>query len=708
MTARSDSPDLDPLAALAAETIRLGPLPDRAAVMVIRRASPGLDDADVRRVLARAGGNPLMLEEIVRDGRVSPSIARAIAAQLEAASPAARRSLMVLAIADRPMALAPFESVLDELERLGIVAVEGGMITIRHRLIAEALTVGLSADDRAAVHAAVAELIEGGPDQALHLALAGRPADAMAVAERALADTWDMRRRLALLRFVAGLAVGPDPLSRRLDAARLATDLEEPLIVLELLDQPVSGDPGQLAIRDALLARAFGDLGQQEAAERARGRCRVGCGHDPTGEASHRLALELALERTNVGDIGAALEILEQADIDGAAGDPAYGHRRAVLRSFLRFLLGEPPDFDGMRAALDDALRDRNAGPALSNSQNLHNLILANDGPAPALAFSREATQRLEAAGIDAWRMRCEAVQDLTFVGLPAEAVVIADELLEQPLPPETLTWTLVLRAEALLQLGRFGEASASLARAELVLTDGWHSRGEALTTEAAIALWSGRPRDALAAAERALAIPTFYAANHMLTALTRAWAAVELGRSPGPLPDAHRGWMVDGARAEWAALRARSLGEPSRDQFLRAAALWDGRLAFRATLCRWAAADAARLIRAAEAAALLRDVLDEAERMGFEPIARRVRRSLRVAGVRVPRAAPPVSGTSLLTPREHEILGLVGDGLANIEIARRMGLGRPTVARIVSNAMSKLGAESRAQAVALAHASAG
>ena len=73
-----------------------------------------------------------------------------------------------------------------------------------------------------------------------------------------------------------------------------------------------------------------------------------------------------------------------------------------------------------------------------------------------------------------------------------------------------------------------------------------------------------------------------------------------------------------------------------------------------------------------------------------------------------MPRALPGVQGTTLLTAREHEILGLVGDGLANIEIARRMGLGRPTVARIVSNAMAKLGAETRAQAVALAQANAG
>ncbi len=48
-------------------------------------------------------------------------------------------------------------------------------------------------------------------------------------------------------------------------------------------------------------------------------------------------------------------------------------------------------------------------------------------------------------------------------------------------------------------------------------------------------------------------------------------------------------------------------------------------------------------------------------------------------------------------------MLRLVGDGLSNIEIARRMGLGRPTVTRILSNAMSKLGVDSRAQAVAVA-----
>ena len=55
------------------------------------------------------------------------------------------------------------------------------------------------------------------------------------------------------------------------------------------------------------------------------------------------------------------------------------------------------------------------------------------------------------------------------------------------------------------------------------------------------------------------------------------------------------------------------------------------------------------------------------------------------------------------LTRRERELVSLAGHGLTNVEIARRMGLGRSTVARILSNAMTKLGAESRAHAVILA-----
>lgn len=55
------------------------------------------------------------------------------------------------------------------------------------------------------------------------------------------------------------------------------------------------------------------------------------------------------------------------------------------------------------------------------------------------------------------------------------------------------------------------------------------------------------------------------------------------------------------------------------------------------------------------------------------------------------------------LTGREREVLAHVERGLTNVEIARRMRIARPTVGRLLSNAMDRLGAASRAHAVMLA-----
>jgi DNA-binding CsgD family transcriptional regulator len=55
------------------------------------------------------------------------------------------------------------------------------------------------------------------------------------------------------------------------------------------------------------------------------------------------------------------------------------------------------------------------------------------------------------------------------------------------------------------------------------------------------------------------------------------------------------------------------------------------------------------------------------------------------------------------LTRREREVLTHVESGLTNLEIAQRMRIARPTVGRLLSNAMDRLGAESRVHAVVLA-----
>ena len=58
------------------------------------------------------------------------------------------------------------------------------------------------------------------------------------------------------------------------------------------------------------------------------------------------------------------------------------------------------------------------------------------------------------------------------------------------------------------------------------------------------------------------------------------------------------------------------------------------------------------------------------------------------------------------LTEREHEVLGLVGEGLNNEEIAARLVLSKATARTHVSRIMIKLGARDRAQLVVIAYQS--
>ena len=55
------------------------------------------------------------------------------------------------------------------------------------------------------------------------------------------------------------------------------------------------------------------------------------------------------------------------------------------------------------------------------------------------------------------------------------------------------------------------------------------------------------------------------------------------------------------------------------------------------------------------------------------------------------------------LTPREHEVLALIVEGLNNPEIAERLTVSRSTARAHVSNILSKLGVSNRAEAIALA-----
>jgi DNA-binding CsgD family transcriptional regulator/tetratricopeptide (TPR) repeat protein len=102
------------------------------------------------------------------------------------------------------------------------------------------------------------------------------------------------------------------------------------------------------------------------------------------------------------------------------------------------------------------------------------------------------------------------------------------------------------------------------------------------------------------------------------------------------------------------------------------------------------------------------RHALEIFDRLGAAPAAARMRRQLRAGGSRaVPRG--PIAGTRAnaagLTRRQVEVLGLVGEGLSNTEIAGRLCISAKTAEHHVSAIMARLDVPTRQEAAAAARA---
>jgi DNA-binding CsgD family transcriptional regulator/tetratricopeptide (TPR) repeat protein len=101
------------------------------------------------------------------------------------------------------------------------------------------------------------------------------------------------------------------------------------------------------------------------------------------------------------------------------------------------------------------------------------------------------------------------------------------------------------------------------------------------------------------------------------------------------------------------------------------------------------------------------REAIQVLEGLGATPAAQALRRRMRAEGIRaVPRGLRVSTRSNRLglTRREAEILVLVSQGMRNSSIAKRLFLSIRTVDRHVSAILSKLGVQSRGEAVALAN----
>jgi DNA-binding CsgD family transcriptional regulator len=105
---------------------------------------------------------------------------------------------------------------------------------------------------------------------------------------------------------------------------------------------------------------------------------------------------------------------------------------------------------------------------------------------------------------------------------------------------------------------------------------------------------------------------------------------------------------------------------------------------------------------RREEAADQLTEALSVAERLGAKPLADAVRSFARRARIALPGA--PTSSVQVLTPREKSVLELVARGKTNRQAGEELFISEKTVSVHLSRVMSKLGAASRTEAVAVAY----
>ena len=703
--APGSAPVLEALAQSRLDIVEIGPLDEADATRLALLRRPDLTLERARLLAGRAGGNPFVIEQLVASGTSSTSLRRPFDVRLEHLDARTRASLACLTLADRPLDRGHVEAA-DELLRDGLAIDAGDGLVVRHALLAEAMLATIEPDEARTAHARLAELIDEPGERARHLAAAGDTAAAHALALRAAAAATSPGERAAHLAIAATTASGPALNALRIESAmalRVAGDLPGATASLDALEAP---DVETRALADAIRARIHWSTGDPEAVRAAIGRgLALVEGHGTRAEALLRAesvtVTALVDGRFDEGlvDAEAAASLALRAGVDPT--------RALLLRATVLTGLGRAGWAEALEAVVAAAREAGDVETELSAANNLVSGHEMHGRPADGRAL---ATAMLERAGLlrlAAWERQFAAM--LASLDLHAGdlrgALARAEALLEEALDPLATQQVGLTAALALVDLGRHEEAMPLLERLLEAAAPDVTGRGDVLFILAEAALWAGRPADALIHVDAYREYEASEYPTSLLVDVTAAWAALEADRPiPPALGRAEAAGMLVGATLERRGVEALAGGElgDAAARFEAAASAYAGyhrRGELRAT---WASAEARRRAGDDEGArAGLERVEAEAAAGGFVPLLGRVHRSLRLLGVRRSTRAPSIDRSSRFTARERDLAELAGRGLTNPEIARRMGLGRPTVARLLSSAMLKLGVDSRAQLVA-------
>jgi DNA-binding CsgD family transcriptional regulator len=677
--------------------LRIKPLAEPDIGELARRWRPELDPGETRTLVERSGGNPLLVVELARAG-VTTTLTLALEHRLRGLSGDERDCLELLSIADVPLRAPARPAVLARLGDLGLIVRGEQGVSIQHALIAEVIADPLPDARRQALHRRVASLADDPATRARQLMAAGDRNEAGTVATAAAA-TSPAGLRAALLGLAAECASGPD-------APRLRVEAAEALVSARLTESamralgPDDHGSGELAVRrQAVLAQIRYSHGDAPGALEAVDAAIALADQDTALEA--RLLVERAwivtLRREGPGAVELARHALAAARASGLADAAA----QRVLGVAISIVGGDFDEYVGLYESA--AASARRSGDVAEELYCAKLLVASHESGDQALGIriGEEAIARAAEVGMVGLgqTIRASLVSLVYSHGDLERAVRDGEALLAESIERRERAMTAGFTGAAQVDLGRFEAARRTIASGRAFLSDDVSGCFDVLWAEVELALADGHPADALRRADEVLARfgDTDYGDMSFMS-VARDWAAVELGEDLGalgsPARSLHRQHLP--TFVERRALR-RMASDPDEAaaSFTAAADAFEPYHRRSELRCRWAAGESLRRAgRLAEA----RDRLEVVEQRAGDrwiPLARRIHRSLRLAGAR--RSAPRRDAGSL-TEREREVLELVANGLTNAEIASRLGIAQRTVAALVANAAAKLGTRSRAQ----------
>jgi DNA-binding CsgD family transcriptional regulator len=736
--ALNDAVDVHELAGLP--ELALAGLGEQDTRALLATVIPGRLDAAIRdRLVAETHGNPLAIVELPHElapaqlpGAFGVEGARALPGRIEerflrrldALADEARLLLLVAAAEPVDDALLVWRAA----EQLGVrpsaaaetegLLAAGERVAFAHPLVRSAVYRSASPAERRAVHRALAEVTDAGPDadrRAWHLAAAAPGPDEEVASElersagRAQARG-GLAAAAAFLERAATLSPGPSRRAARLLAAagakRDAGALDASLRLLGAVDCEALDELGRSRVEVLRGEIAFDQLRVGEAARHLAGAAR----------RLEPVAVSLA-RKTHLEALGAAMY---QGDADG-------------MRIVAEAALGAPPPpgSPGVSDALLDAcavLVTRGHPAAAAPLRRALELVLARrsatDDPAHWLWFAvagNAITISQELWDADSWRAvtaRHEqfardsgALVQLQFgLNMVAWVHVLAGE------PTKSM---LVLEEERLI-----AEATGNLpiSFTEMVVA-AWRGQERRATEliDATLQVTPARGRVACLAAYASATLHNGLGRHaEALDAARSAFEPDHLGYGPFVVPELAEAAARTGDAAllssvlEWLAERTRvtrtewslateaqvralmSEGEPAATAYQEAIDRF-GRTWLRPQLAR------ARLLygewlrregRRADAREHLRASHRMLTAIGMEAFAERASRELAATGEKVRKRT--IETRDELTPQERQIARLARDGLSNPEIGARLFLSPRTVEWHLKKVFAKLGISSR------------